>query len=250
VSDLVAGLRLAATTFTVAPVRAGRVDRAAAAWAMSLAPLIGAALGAVLAAAGVGLRALGASPPVAAVIVVGLGVLATRGLHLDGLADTVDGLGSYRDAQGALDIMKKPDVGPFGVVAIVLVLLAQTAALTTILGRSPWPSFVAVATATATGRLAVALACRRGVPAARPDGLGALVAGTVPVPAVAGWTVLLAAAAVAASPWRGPIAVLVGLAGAALLVAHATRRIGGITGDVLGACVELSTCLTALTLAV
>ena len=249
-NDLVAGLRLALTTFTVAPVRAGRIDRTAAAWAMSLAPLVGAALGAVLAAVGVGFRALGTSPPVAAVIVVGLGVLATRGLHLDGLADTVDGLGSYRDARGALDVMKKPDVGPFGVVAIVLVLLGQTAALTTLLGRPAWPSFVAVATAIAAGRLAVALACRRGVPAARPDGLGALVAGSVPVPAVAGWTVLLAAAAVAAGPWRGPVAVLVGLAAAAVLVAHATRRLGGVTGDVLGACVELGTCVTALALAV
>jgi len=250
VSDPVAGLRLALTTFTVAPVRAGRIDRAAAAWAVSLAPLVGAALGAVLAGVGIGFRALGTTAPVAAVIVVGLGVLATRGLHLDGLADTVDGLGSYRDAQGALDIMKKSDVGPFGVAAIVLVLLAQTVAFTALLGRPAWPSFVAVAAATATGRLAVSLACRRGVPAARPDGLGALVAGTVPVTVVAAWTVLLAVATVVVSPWRGPIAVLVGLAGAALLVAHATRRIGGVTGDVLGACVEVSTCLTALALAI
>ena len=45
--------------------------------------------------------------------------LLTRGLHLDGLADTVDALGSYRRGDAALDIMKKPDIGPFGVVALV-----------------------------------------------------------------------------------------------------------------------------------
>jgi adenosylcobinamide-GDP ribazoletransferase len=248
--DVVAGLRLALTTLTVAPVRAGRVDRRAAAWAMSLAPLVGVALGLALGGVGIGLRALGAAPLIAAVVVVGAGALATRGLHLDGLADTVDGLGSYRDAEGALEIMKKPDVGPFGVAAVTLSLLAQTAALTTLLGREPWPALAAVVTMTATGRLAVSAACRRGVPAARPEGLGALVAGTVPIAAVAAWTVVLGTLGYVVHPVRGPLAVLVGLAATLLLVRHATRRFGGVTGDVLGACVELATCLTALTLAI
>src|SRR5437763_12192843 len=112
-----AGVRLALTTFTVAPVRPGRIDRRTAGIAMSLPPLVGAALGAVLAGAGLGLRWLGTPALVAGAVTVALGVLLTRGLHVDGLADTVDGLGSYRDAEGALEIMKKPDVGPFGVAA-------------------------------------------------------------------------------------------------------------------------------------
>ncbi|MCM1019965.1 adenosylcobinamide-GDP ribazoletransferase, partial [Micromonospora sp. XM-20-01] len=169
------GIRLALTTFTTAPVRAGRVDRAAAGTAMALAPLVGALLGAVLGGALLLTGAL-APPLVAAVVTVGLGALLTRGLHLDGLADTVDALGSYRRGPAALKIMKQPDVGPFGVVALVVVLLLKSAVLAELAGRDALAAFAAVVAATAAGRLAVGLACRRGVPAARLEGLGALVA--------------------------------------------------------------------------
>ena len=234
------GLRLALTTFTVLPLRAGRLDRRAAAVAMGVAPLVGALLGAVLAALFV---ALGEGP-VAATVTVAASALLTRGLHLDGLADTVDALGSYRSGPAALAIMKKPDIGPFGVAAIALVLLIQAAALTEV---GPW----AIVVAWATGRLGVTLACRRGVPSARPEGLGALVASTVPVPVV-----LLAAAAVAAGaiaavpgrPWQGPAAVAAALLAVLLLLRHAVRRLGGITGDVLGATVEAATTLTLVAL--
>jgi adenosylcobinamide-GDP ribazoletransferase len=247
-----AGLRLALTTFTVTPMRAGRVDRATSGVAMSLAPLVGAALGALLGGVGLGLHWLGTPAPVAAVVTVGLGVLLTRGLHVDGLADTVDGLGSYRDAAGTLEIMKKPDVGPFGVAAIVLALLLQAACVATLLSR-PWPAALAgIATATAAGRLAVTWTCRRGVPAARPDGLGAMVAGTVGwFSAIAG----LAAVAVLALPTapgrpeQGPAAVAVSLVAAALFVRHVVRRIGGVTGDVLGAVVEVGGSVAYLGLA-
>ena len=247
------GLRLALTTFTVVPVRAGRVDRATAGVAMGLAPLVGGLLGVVLAGIGLLARAGGASALLTAAVTVALGVALTRALHVDGLADTADGLGSYRDAEGALAIMKRPDVGPFGVAAIVLVLLMQVAAATTAYTR-PWPQALAtVVAAVATGRLGVTLACRRGVPAARPEGLGALVAGTVGWAWVAGGFVAVAAVsafAVPGRPWQGPSAVAVALVAAALLVRHATRRLGGVTGDVLGAVVEVATTVAyvALTL--
>ncbi|MEU5831625.1 adenosylcobinamide-GDP ribazoletransferase, partial [Micromonospora tulbaghiae] len=152
------GIRLALTTFTTLPVRAGRVDRAAAGTAMALAPLVGALLGAVL--GGVLLLTGALAPPlVAAVVTVGLGALLTRGLHLDGLADTVDALGSYRRGPAALEIMKQPDVGPFGVVALVVVLLLQSAVLAELAGRDALAAFAAVVAATAAGRLAVGLAC-------------------------------------------------------------------------------------------
>jgi adenosylcobinamide-GDP ribazoletransferase len=148
-----------------------------------------------------------------------------------------------------LEIMKKPDVGPFGVAALVVVLLAQAAALAELAAR-PWPAVLAaVVAATAAGRVAVALACRRGVPAARPDGLGALVAGTVGPVALALGAVAVAAVAVAAvpgRPWQGPVAVLAALAVAALLLRHVVRRLGGVTGDVLGAAVEVVTTLVYL----
>jgi adenosylcobinamide-GDP ribazoletransferase len=236
------GLRLAVTTLTVVPLRVGTVDRRAAAVAMSAAPLVGALLGVVLA----GVFVLLGQSPVAAAVAVAAGVLLTRGLHLDGLADTVDALGSYRDSAGALEIMKKPDIGPFGVAAITLALLIQFAALT---GLGPG----AVVAAWATGRLAITLACRRGVPPARPGGLGALVASTVPLPVLT-----VAAAAVGAGaiwavpgrPWQGPAAVAGSLLVAFFLVRHCVRRFGGITGDVLGAATEVTTtvALIALTL--
>ena len=248
-STFPAGLRLALTTFTILPLRVRRVDRPTAAVAMALAPAVGAALGALLAAVLLGLSTAGAPALVAGAVTVAAGALLTRGLHLDGLADTVDALGSYRAGAEALAIMKKPDVGPFGVAALVLVLLIQAGCLAALPDRS-WPAVVAgVVTATATGRLAVSWACRRGIPAARPDGLGALVAGTVGRPTLAMATVgvaLLALAAVPGRPWHGPLAVAVALAGTLLLLRHVVRRLGGVTGDVLGATVEIGTTLVYL----
>jgi adenosylcobinamide-GDP ribazoletransferase len=234
------GLRLAVTTLTVLPLRAGRIDRSAAAVAMTVAPAVGALLGLVLAGLLEGLRAAGSPALVAAAITVAAGALLTRGLHLDGLADTVDAFGSYRTGPAALEIMKKPDIGPFGVAALAVTVLIQAAALTEV---GPW----ALVTAWATGRLALTVACRRGVPAARPDGLGAMVASTVPLGAVlvaAAAVATLAAAAVPGRPWQGPAAVAGALFAVLLLLRHAVRRFGGLTGDVLGAAVETATTVT------
>jgi adenosylcobinamide-GDP ribazoletransferase len=247
------GLRLALSLLTVAPVRADRIDRGTARTAMLCAPLVGAALGAVAAAVAYGAVAAGAPSLVAGVLVVALLAALTRGLHLDGLADTADGLGSYRDAEHALAVMKKSDIGPFGVVAIGLALIAQAAGFAAAAARPPLALLAGVVTAVATGRLAATWACRRGVPAARPEGLGALVAGGVPAAAALAWTGVLAAAAVLAAPhrpWLGPLAVAAGVAAPVALTRHAVRRFGGITGDVLGACVEVGTtvCVIVLTL--
>jgi adenosylcobinamide-GDP ribazoletransferase len=244
-----AGARLALTTFTVAPVRPGRVDRATARVAMALASAVGLLLGLALGGVLLGLDALSAPPLVAGAATVTLGVLLTRGLHLDGLADTADALGSYRDAEAALAIMRRPDAGPFGVASVVLVLLGQAAALAALPARGWLAALAAVAVATAAGRLAAAWACRPGVPAARPDGLGALVAGTVrPADLAVGTAAvaLLAVPAVPGRPWQGPAAVLGALAVAVLLVRHAVRRLRGITGDVLGAAIEVTTTLAYL----
>nr|WP_043513713.1 MULTISPECIES: adenosylcobinamide-GDP ribazoletransferase [unclassified Actinoplanes] len=241
---LIDGVRLAVTTLTVLPVRGGRVDRPTAGVAMGIAPVVGALLGLVLAGLGGGLRALGAPALVAAGVTVAAGGLFTRGLHLDGLADTVDALGSYRSGPAALEIMKKPDIGPFGVAAVAATLLIQAAAISAL---SWWPIVIAWT----TGRLAITVACRRGVPSARPGGLGAMVAGTLPTPAVLGAAAVVLAAAVPAvhhRPWQGPLACAVALIAVLALLRHCTRRLGGITGDVLGACAELATTLTLITL--
>jgi adenosylcobinamide-GDP ribazoletransferase len=252
-SRFLGGLRLAVATLTVAPVRVDQIDRAAAAVAMSLAPAVGLALGVIAAAVGVGLYALGAPLLLAAVGTVATPAVLTRGLHLDGLADTADGLGSYADRETALAIMRKPDIGPFGVVTLVLVLLTQVAAATAVLAR-PWPSAAAgVVAAVAAGRVAIAVACRRGVPPARPDGLGALVAGTVPMMACVLAGLVVAAVAVPAvpgHPWQGPLAVALAVLAVLALVRHATSRLGGITGDVLGAVTEVAVTVTYCVLSI
>jgi adenosylcobinamide-GDP ribazoletransferase len=248
-----AGIRLAVTTLTVLPAApADRApDRADARVAMSVAPAVGGLIGLIAGAVGLSLIALGTTALVAAAVAVSVGVLLTRGLHLDGLADTVDGLGSYGGRERALEIMRKPDVGPFGVVALVLALLVQVAAASVVLTRD-WPVALAgIVVAFATGRAAIALGCRRGVPAARPEGLGALVAGTVGRGALVAAAVVTAAVAMIAvpsKPWLGPLAVALGLATAWGLRRHAVRRLGGVTGDVLGAMCEVSATVTYVVL--
>ena len=238
------GLRLAVTLLTVVPVRAGRVDRETARWAMTLAPVAGLLVGAAAAAVLVVSGWLGFGPLLGAALAVGATALLTRGLHLDGLADLADGLGSGRPATEALAIMKKSDVGPFGVVTLVLTLAVQVAAI----AEAP---VAAVVVASMTGRLAVTWACRTRVPAARPEGLGALVAGTVrPRDAAAAVLVTAMGGALAAltGPGGGPydaglgaLAALTGLAASAALLRHASRRRGCVTGDVRGALFETAT---------
>jgi adenosylcobinamide-GDP ribazoletransferase len=246
VTTLVAGLRLAVTTLTVLPIRGGRIDRPAAAVAMTAAPLVGALLGLVLGGI-VWVLGLAAAPAlVIGGVTVAVAALLTRGMHLDGLADTVDGLGSYRRGPAALEIMKKPDIGPFGVAAIAVTLLIQAAAVAGL-------SVTAVVIAYAAGRLAITLTCRRGRPAARPEGLGAMVAETVPIPVAALAAIIVTVAAVAAvpgRPWQGPAAVAASVIVVLALTRHSVRRFGGITGDVLGAMTEVGTtvALVALTL--
>ena len=227
--------------------------RAAAGAAMAWAPAVGLLLG-VIASAVLFLahRPLGAGPLTASGLAVGSLALLTRGLHLDGLADLADALASGKPAPAALDIMRRSDIGPLGVVTLVLTLLLQVAALSQAESAGHGRGPAALIAAVVTGRLALTWACRRGVPAARPDGLGALVAGTVRpvVPAMAtAVTLAAAAAAVAISAtvaggqlgWTLPLAVAAGLAAAFAVQRHAVRRLGGITGDVLGALTEIAT---------
>lgn len=237
------GLRLGATTFTIAPVPAGAVNRATARVAMCCAPGYGLVLGAIVGGLAIGLHAVRSPAPLTGVLCVAAGTVATRGLHLDGLADTADALGSYAGRDRALAIMSNPEVGPFGVVAIGFALLVPAAAIAGVTDRVWYALLATIATGYATGRLAVTWACRRGVPAAKDTGLGALVAGTVRVPVLVVATLLTAALAVPAvpgRPWQGPLSVFAGLGLTLILTGHVTRRVGGVTGDVLGACVEIA----------
>ncbi|WP_327366973.1 adenosylcobinamide-GDP ribazoletransferase [Streptomyces sp. NBC_01217] len=250
------GLRFAFGTLTVLPVRVTRWDRRAARAGMLCAPLAGLVVGLLAAVPGAVLLLLGSGPLLAAVASAAVPAVLTRGLHLDGLADTADGLGSGRPADDALRIMKQSDIGPFGVITLLFVLLAQVAALEQLYGQSWAHGAVAAAVAAVTGRLALALASRQGVPAARPEGLGAAVAGTVPAgAAVAVGAVVVAACAGAGALFGGygalhhALAVPAALGVAHLLLRHCVRRFGGVTGDVFGALEETAATAALVALA-
>ncbi|HEY4017704.1 MAG TPA: adenosylcobinamide-GDP ribazoletransferase [Pseudonocardiaceae bacterium] len=238
-----AGLRFAASLLTVLPVRLGAdvtVDRVLAGWAIGSAPLVGAVLGAFGAGLLAGLVLIGAPALLAGLLVVGALALATRGMHVDGLADTADGLGCYGPPERALAVMKDGGAGPFGVVALLVVLGAQAISLATLAQTGRW---WAAGLAIAAGRVAFVWCCRRGVRAARPEGFGALVAGTQPILVALAWWVVVAGAAGFAVPgrwWQGPATVVVAALAVAGLSVHTRRRFGGLVGDVLGASCELT----------
>lgn len=259
------GLRLAVTTLTVLPLRGpARPDRAAGRAAMLLAPLVGLTLGLAVAAVVLGVRVAVVRDEGGLILPAAAGVaalaLATRGLHLDGLADTVDGLASYRPPEQARAVMRDGGVGPLGVAAVVLTLLLQVAALQAAV--TAHHGTVAVLVGVVSGRLALTVACRRGVPVAPGSRLGFAVVGTVPPAAAAAVVALTVAGCALAGALdyhtgdprfevaQSVAAPLAALAVTALLRRHAVRRLGGVGGDVLGAHVELGTLVALLVMSV
>ena len=203
-----------------------------------LFPAVGAGIGALVALVAVGTDAR-LTPLLAAAVAVSLEALLTGALHLDGLADTADGLGA-RTRERALAVMREPAVGAFGTTALGLDLLVKTAAVAAILS-GPDP-VLALAAAFALGR-AAPLALASAFPYARPDGgTGLVLTGRGARGRLATGIVLGVAIAVAALGVRG-LWLVAGAAVAVAVVALVARRLGGVTGDVLGAAAELSTTL-------
>jgi adenosylcobinamide-GDP ribazoletransferase len=233
------------TAIRVAPP--AHVDRSVLGRAMLLAPLTTVPLALVWAVLGTASTAGWAPSGVTAVLGLVGAALLSRALHLDGLADLADGLTSGHDPVRSLAVMRRGDSGPAGAAAIVLVLLLDAACLASLFA-SGWGTALAVV-ALVGSRLACAVCARDGIPAAREEGLGrgiastvgrgqlvALVSAVCAVGGLAGWF--------GAASWAGAAGgvgvVLVATAAAVLTRRHAVRRLGGVTGDVIGAAIEIA----------
>ena len=243
--------------FTTIPAGvSGVLDDDVAARAILWLPAIGLLLGGIGACVVLAVGSLNATGPgrlLGAALAVAAVAVLTGGLHLDGLADTADGLGSRRPAAGALEIMRRSDIGPMGVGALVLVLLIQVTAVAAV-PRLPLAA-AALVLAEVTGRVSVVIATSS--PAARPGGFGALVAGRTTavdraVTAGALACAVVAAGLTAAGPAlavRGLAATLAGLLAGWLLQRTARQRLGGMTGDVFGAILQVSATTTLVVVA-
>jgi adenosylcobinamide-GDP ribazoletransferase len=215
------------------PMRlAGPPRGAATAWAW---PLVGALVGAAGAAAGALALAVGLAPALAAVTVLAVQMLLTGALHEDGLADSADGLWGGADRQQRLEIMKDSRIGSYGVLALILGTLGRWAAIGMLAAAGDWAALLA-AGAISRAPMAVLMAA---LPAARPGGLSQGIGRP-------GRRAVLLALALAAGFGLAAmgLSVLPALAAAALAAALLGRlalsRIGGQTGDILGASQQLS----------
>lgn len=200
-------------------------------------PVVGAVIGGVAAAITFGLDQV--LPALAAsVVVVLVLVAASRGLHIDGLADTADGLFSARPRDRVLEIMRDSHIGTMGVVAVAGVLLLKVALLSSVEGSLRWQM---VLLAPIAGRCALLLVMSV-FPYARPEGglATVFVSGRRRAVLLAAWAVaaLFVAGWLCASK-RGLVAAGAALAAALLLGWYVYRRVGGYTGDTLGASSEV-----------
>lgn len=207
-------------------------------------PVVGAGLGAL-----VGLAWWGAAeiwpPLVVGVIVVAVDLVLTGALHHDGLADSADGVLPHLERERRLEVMRTPDVGAFAAVVLVTVVGARIAAFASI---SPEP--LAIAGLWCASRTAMALTART-VPYARATGLASsfLGGGGRGAVAVGVLGVVLTTALIAPVGLPGAAAVGALVVTSIAVVALARRRLGGFTGDVLGAIGVLGETAALLTLA-
>jgi adenosylcobinamide-GDP ribazoletransferase len=207
----------------------------------ALFPVVGAGIGALVAAVAWG-AGLVLPADVASVLGVATGTILTAGLHLDGLADVADGIGASLGGAEPRTAMGDPRLGAFGVAALVLDLLLKTSVLSSLVTGGGYP--VEVLAATSLGRLSpIVLAWR--LPYGGPAGGTGIWTRGVGGRSVGVATVLAIAVAVPSAGVAATAAMLLaGAVAAGVLGAWARARLGGTSGDVLGAVAELTETLT------
>ena len=238
----VARALLAVRFLTIVPVsRRGHAGLEDLGRAAPWFPVVGAGLGLALAA--IDTLAIRVFPPVlAAVLTVSAWTLLTGGLHLDGLADCLDGLAGH-DPAARRAIMSDSRIGAFGAMGLALFLMLQFAALGELPLAMRWRALV---TAPVIARATPAVLGRLFRPA-RAEGQGALFCaglGRAAVPAAMAVAIVVAVAVLGG---LGLVALAVGVGAAVVIGAFLSRRLGGVTGDVLGAGVQLTELAVLLT---
>ncbi|MGC9270600.1 adenosylcobinamide-GDP ribazoletransferase [Acidiphilium sp.] len=215
----------------------GTVDAAAGVWAYPVVGLVvGLLTGLVYAVA----HGLGMAPFLAACWAMLADVLLTGGLHADGLADSADGLGGGATSARRLAIMRDSRIGSYGALALVLSTAMRIAALGSI--GSSGAVLAAVLVAGALGRAAMVVVQRHSPPA-RSDGLAARL-GAIPAGPARFGAAIAALAAIILLPFQAAlIAVLLAGFGARLWALFGRSRLGGHTGDTLGAIEIITECL-------
>ncbi|MBI1416559.1 MAG: adenosylcobinamide-GDP ribazoletransferase [Limimaricola sp.] len=214
---------------------------AAAAWAWPLAGLV---VGALAALAGRVTLVLGLPAAIAATVVLAASVILTGAMHEDGLADTADGLWGGWTPERRLEIMKDSRIGTYGVLALVLSALLRWQALNALIAAGALWAPVMAAALLARVPMAALMAA---LPNARAGGLSAQVGRPRAATAAAG--ALLALALSLGLIGLQTVPALLAMAVAAVLVGGVARaRIGGQTGDILGAAEQLAETAVLLTL--
>lgn len=208
-------------------------------------PVAGAIIGAAVGGVAAGLWFV-VPAPVAAAVAITFGLLVTGAFHEDGLGDIADAFGGGWTVERRLEILKDSRHGTYGVAAICASIVVRVIALGSLTG--PWAMFTAVVAAHTMGRVA-AVAMAGTMRLATHSGLGADYGrGTTPLRAAVGSAAGIAITVAAVGWWALP---LVGAAVAAVLGTGllARRKIGGISGDVLGATEQVAEmlCLVVLT---
>ncbi|MEZ2188740.1 adenosylcobinamide-GDP ribazoletransferase [Corynebacterium sp. CCM 9204] len=257
------GLSTVLSWLTVLPFRGATVfDRITGRRAMAVLPVPGLVLGAAAVLICSVAEVVGFGPLVTAMLCVVSWALLTRMMHIDGLADVGDALGSYAAPERAREIISDRYTGALGVTAVVLTVGVQVVALSDLItSYSGVNGLLLVAVVPALARMAAMVGCSRLFRPFSRTGFGALIIGTLPLRWIALWWISISGLVggtgalilpsgdvlpevVTGVAFAGFVAVIFALA----VAGHLARRLGGLNGDCIGALIEMSTAVVTLAL--
>lgn len=255
---LIEGPATALSWLTVLPIKgASAFDRTTGARVMASLPIVGAVLGAVAAVIVAGLQALGVFSLLIGTLVVVSWALFTRFMHLDGLADVADALGSYAEPARAREILADPHAGLIGMGSALLAMLVQVASIAAIVDATP-QAFVIVFLIPFFARITGPVGANEYFHPMKPTGFGAMMIGTAKTWWTACWFFVACVPSLFAARvlddaallliCQGVLAFALGVAVA--LARHCSKRFGGLNGDTTGFIMETNASVIAALFAI